>query len=133
MFEQFTEREAQERGFDLMPVAPEARPPIYKLLRGDYLRQERLRRARESKHPRDVALRLKMSAKELSGKVKLARSLLKEGWSVKVSVRSMQDSDRAMIETIVARLKGARKIKTALARRGAILWVTLAPVHPQAP
>jgi len=84
---------ARERGFDLIEVAPNARPPVCKL--GDYGRLKYEKKKKEAAARRkqvtvtvkEVKLRPKTDDHDFEFKVKHARRFLEEGNKVKVTIR----------------------------------------------
>jgi len=86
-------RLARERGFDLVEVAPNAKPPVCKLLDFGRYMYEKKRQERESrKHQhraaiREMRLTLKISEHDFQVKLTKIKELLVDGDRVKVSVR----------------------------------------------
>ncbi len=84
---------ARERGFDLIEVAPNARPPVCKL--GDHGRLKYEKKKKETAARRkqvtvsikEIKLRPKTDAHDFEFKVKHARRFLEEGNKVKVTIR----------------------------------------------
>lgn len=86
-------RVAQERGLDLVEVAPQANPPVCRLLDyGKYLyeRDRREREARRANKPQEIK-EIQISPKEgehdLAFKFRRARKFLEEGAKVRVRIR----------------------------------------------
>lgn len=83
---------AQDRGLDLIEVAPNARPPVCKL--GDwgkmkYDRKKKDAEARKKQHQvqlKELKVRPKTDDHDMDVKIKKARQFLEEGNKVKVSV-----------------------------------------------
>lgn len=84
---------AQERGFDLVEVAPTSNPPVTKILDYGQYKYEQARRDKEArKHQRsvefkEVRLRVKIGKGDFDTKVKRAIRFLQEGDRVKVAVQ----------------------------------------------
>ena len=100
---------AEERGLDLVEVAPAATPPVCRLMdygrfRYQATRKEReARRARKSKVTnvvREVRFRTRIGVHDRSAKTRLVKRLLDEGSKVKVSVmfrgREIEHADLGM-------------------------------------
>ncbi|MFQ5861187.1 MAG: translation initiation factor IF-3, partial [Dehalococcoidia bacterium] len=85
-------RLAMEQGLDLVEVAPQAEPPVCRILdygRLRYLQAKKEREARKGQRStalRQVRFRPNISDHDLSAKVRKARELLEGGAKVKVSV-----------------------------------------------
>lgn len=84
---------AQERGFDLVEVAPQSNPPVTKILDYGQYKYEQARREKEArKHQRsvdfkEVRLRVKIGKGDFDTKVKRAIRFLGDGDRVKVTVQ----------------------------------------------
>jgi len=84
---------AQERGFDLVEVAPMSNPPVTKILDYGQYKYEQARREKEArKHQRsvefkEVRLRVKIGKGDFDTKVKRAIRFLEDGDRVKVTVQ----------------------------------------------
>jgi translation initiation factor IF-3 len=84
---------AEERGLDLVEVAPNADPPVCRIMdfgKFQYEKQRRERKARKQQKTVDVKeiqLRPKTDDHHLSFKIRAARGWLEEGMKVKVRVR----------------------------------------------
>ena len=84
---------AQERGFDLVEVAPMSNPPVTKILDYGQYKYEQARRDKEArKHQRsvefkEVRLRVKIGKGDFDTKVKRAIRFLGDGDRVKVTVQ----------------------------------------------
>jgi translation initiation factor IF-3 len=85
-------REAEERGLDLVEVAPKAAPPVCRIMDYGKYKYEQKRRARESrKHQhtvsvKEVKVRPKIDPHDLLHKSEHAREFLIDGNKVKVTV-----------------------------------------------
>jgi translation initiation factor IF-3 len=86
-------RLADERSLDLVEVAPNADPPVVKLMDFGKYQYERAKREREARRARkdtevkEVQLRPKTDEHDVSFKVRQARSFLESGAKVKVRMR----------------------------------------------
>lgn len=86
-------RLADERQMDLVEVAPNAEPPVVKLMDFGKYQYERAKRERESRKARkeievkEIRLRPKIGEHDIAFKVRQAREFLQEGCKVKFRVR----------------------------------------------
>lgn len=86
-------RLADERSLDLVEVAPQAVPPVAKLMDFGKYQYERAKREREARKSRkeveikEVRLRPKTDDHDINFKVRQARSFLESGAKVKVRMR----------------------------------------------
>lgn len=84
---------AEERSLDLVEVAPNAEPPVAKLMDFGKYQYERAKREREARKFRkevevkEVRLRPKTDDHDINFKVRQARSFLESGAKVKVRMR----------------------------------------------
>lgn len=84
---------AEERGLDLVEVAPNQSPPVCKLLDYGRFKFVQSKRAREAKRSqaknelREVRLSMKIGEHDFLSKIRRARELLRGGAKVKVTVR----------------------------------------------
>ncbi len=85
-------REAEQRGFDLVEVAPKAAPPVCRIMDYGKYRYEQKRRARESrKHQhtitvKEIKYRPKIDKHDFDYKTNHVREFLSEGNKVKVTI-----------------------------------------------
>lgn len=85
--------EAEQSGLDLVEVAPDARPPVVKLMdygKYRYDQQKKAREARRNQHQtelKEVQLRPRTDDHDFETKLKRARKFLKQGNMVKIVMR----------------------------------------------
>ena len=86
---------AQQRGIDIVEVAPSAKPPVCRLMDYGKFRYEATRREREARKDqkrkasnelREVRFKTRIGEHDRASKVRLVRRLLGEGSKVKVTV-----------------------------------------------
>ncbi len=86
-------RLAEERGLDLIEVAPEARPPVCRIQDYGKLKYERKKKDAQARRNqvqvqiKEVKLRPKTDEHDIDVKVRHARRFLEEGNKVKVTIR----------------------------------------------
>ncbi len=86
-------RLAEDRGLDLIEVAPNGRPPVCRIQDYGKLKYERKKRAAQAKKNqvqvqiKEVKLRPKTDEHDIGVKVRHARRFLEEGNKVKVTIR----------------------------------------------
>ncbi len=106
-------REAEDRGLDLVEVAPQATPPVCRIMDYGKYRYEQKRRARESrKHQHTVSVkeikyRPKIDTHDFETKTNHVRQFLKAGNKVRITVmfrgREMahQEFGREIIQRVI--------------------------------
>jgi translation initiation factor IF-3 len=132
-------RLAREHKLDLVEVAPNANPPVCKLLDfGKYV-YEKKRQERESrKHHHRIAARgmrfsLKISEHDYQVKLNKVKELLLDGDRIKITLRlrgrEMLHANLGMkvIERVIADLEGLGKVEKEPQQEHNILHVTLLP------
>jgi translation initiation factor IF-3 len=86
-------RLAEERSLDLVEVAPQAEPPVVKLMDFGKYQYERAKREREARKARkeievkEIRLRPKTGEHDLAFKIRQARTFLESGAKVRVRIR----------------------------------------------
>ncbi|HFD39587.1 MAG TPA: translation initiation factor IF-3 [Anaerolineae bacterium] len=86
-------RLAEERSLDLVEVAPQANPPVAKLMDFGKYQYEKAKREREARKARkeieikEIRLRPKTGENDLAVKIRRAREFLEAGAKVKVRIR----------------------------------------------
>ena len=86
-------RVAEERGLDLVEVAPTARPPVCKITDYGKLKYDKKKREQEARRNqvqttlKEIKLRPKTEEHDLQVKIRAARHFLEEGNKVKITVR----------------------------------------------
>lgn len=86
-------RIAQERGYDLVMVAPEASPPVCKIMdygRHKFETEKRLRDARKRQHTvslKELTLSYKIGEHDYQVRLRSVRKFIQDGHKVKVTIR----------------------------------------------
>jgi len=84
---------AQERGLDLVEVAPDARPPVCRIMNYSKFKYEQTKRARAARKNqkiieiKEIRLRPAMAEHDLEYRVRHAEAFLKSGAKVRASLR----------------------------------------------
>jgi translation initiation factor IF-3 len=130
---------AEERGLDLVEVAPNAVPPVCRVLDYGKYRYEQTKKEREArKHQKqaelkEVRLKPKTDDHDLEIKAKQARKFLLAGDKVKFTVRfrgremAHPDIGREMLEQIAEQLRDVATIEQRPLMEGRALSLMLAP------
>jgi translation initiation factor IF-3 len=130
---------AEERGYDLVEVAPNAVPPVCRLLDYGKFRYEQSKKEREARKNQKQAdlkqLRLmpKTDDHDLAVKAKKARRFLLAGNKVKFNVRfrgremAHPDIGRKMLEDIAEQLRDIAVVEQRPLMEGRVLSLLLAP------
>jgi translation initiation factor IF-3 len=130
---------ARERGLDLVEVAPNATPPVCRILDYGKFKYEQSKKEREArKHQHNVVLReIRMKAKiddhDVDFKTRTVEKLLKEGDKVKVSVmfrgreQAHPELGRALLDRIFERVKDHGAIEKPPGLEGRHMTMILTP------
>ena len=129
---------AVEQELDLLCVAPNANPPVCKLINYNKYRFEQQKKAKESKKKqkiieiKEIQLTPQIGIHDLETKAKAARKFLEEGNRVKVGVRfrgrqlSHVDVGEEVLNRFIAMLQDISKVEKAPALDGKWLTAVLA-------
>jgi translation initiation factor IF-3 len=132
---------AREAELDLVEVAPQAVPPVARLLdygKFKYEQAKKERETRKSQHAsvlREIRMRPKIDSHDLEMKAKNAEKFLKSGDKVKVTVmfrgREMVHPEigRAILDRVADQLKTVSVIEKPPNMEGRFLSTILAPGH----
>lgn len=132
-------QKARDRGLDLVEVAPNAVPPVVRILDYGKFKYEQSKKEREArKHQHNVVLReIRMKAKiddhDIDFKTRNVEKLLKEGDKVKVSVMfrgrevTHPQIGRALLERIYERVKDLGTLEKAPSMEGRFFTMILSP------
>jgi translation initiation factor IF-3 len=138
---------ARERGFDLVEVAADARPPVCKLLDyGKYKYEQKKKQKKSKSHQhvqqvKEVRLRPLTDEHDLVTKLKKAREMLEEGDKVLITIffRGREQAHKEHGRTMMARIKQemdeVAKVEHDVAMTGPRMQMTLLPkpgVKPKA-
>jgi translation initiation factor IF-3 len=130
---------AEERGLDLMEVAPNAVPPVCRIVDYGKFRYEQSKKDREArKHQKqaelkEVRLKPKTDEHDLDVKAKQARRFLLDGHKVKFTVRFRgreifhPDIGREMLEQMAEELREVATVEQKPLMEGRALSLLLAP------
>jgi len=138
-------RLAEERGLDLVEVAPNANPPVCRLLNyGKYL-YERARREREARKAqkqievKEIRLRPKIADHDVMVKMKQAREFIEEGAKVRVRVRfrgreiTHKEIAHELLERVAQEMSDVATVEQAPDMEGNTMLMVLAPDRQSAP
>ncbi len=130
---------ARERGFDLVEVAAEARPPVCKLLDYGKYKYEQKKKQNKSKSKqhvqqvKEVRLRPLTGEHDLLTKLKKAQEMLLEGDKVLITIffrgreQAHKEHGRAMMERIKKELDPYAKVEHEISMTGPRMQMTFLP------
>ena len=130
---------AQEKGLDLVEIAPNVRPPVCKIMDYGKYKYEQSKKARESKkkqhvtHLKEIKLRPKIEEHDMAFKMRHAEEFLEEHDKVKFTVmfrgREMEHLDRGfkMLQQVQERFKDIAVLEKEPIRTGRIISMILGP------
>lgn len=133
-------RVARRRDLDLVEVAPNAAPPVCRLLDyGKYLyeREKRERKARRSQRAmeiKEIRLRPKTDDRDVEIKTKRIRQFIGDGFKVKVRVRfrgreiTYPEIGRGLLERIAADLENVAAVEQMPRMDGRSMLMILSPL-----
>ena len=133
---------ADERGLDLVEVAPAASPPVCRLMDYGRFKYEATRKEREarkarktkaSNEVREVRMKTRIGVHDRSAKTRVVKRLLDEGSKVKVSVmfrgreRAHPEVGMTLLKLVADDLVDEALLERAPAFEGRFLAMVLAP------
>ncbi len=130
---------AEERGFDLVEVAPNAMPPVCRLLDYGKFRYEQSQKEREARRNqkqadlKQIRLMPKTAEHDITTKANQAKKFLLQGDKVKFNVRfrgremAHPDIGRKMLEDIAEQLRDIAVVEQKPLLEGRVLSLLLAP------
>jgi translation initiation factor IF-3 len=132
-------RMAEEQGFDLVEVAPMARPPVVRIMDYGKYKFEQAKQARQAKKKQHVILmkevkfRPNIEDHDFDTKTRHARRFLEEGNKVKVTLmfRGRQiahpELGKAVVDRVAQELADLAKVETDAKLEGKSLTMILTP------
>ena len=132
---------AQERGLDLVEVAPMAAPPVVKFLDFGQYKYELTKREKEAKRKqrsvtfKEVRLKPKIGTGDFDTKVRRAIQFLEEGDRIKVAVQfrgrelTHPEIGRALLARFSDQIKDHGVVERAPLLEGKSMHITVASVH----
>ena len=132
---------AQERGYDLVEVAPMAQPPVVKFLDFGQYKYELTKREKEAKRKqrsvtfKEVRLTPKIGVGDFQTKVNRATEFLEDGDRIKVTVRfrgrelTHPEIGRNLIARFVERVKDHGVAERTPLLEGKSMHITMASTH----
>jgi translation initiation factor IF-3 len=130
---------AREHDLDLVEVAPNADPPVCRLLNyGKYVyertkKEKEARKAQKAREIKEIRLRPKTGEHDIAHKVRDARRFLQEGCKVKLRVRfrgreiTHLEVARDLLERIAADLEDVGRVEQQPNMEGRTMLMILSP------
>ncbi len=130
---------AEQRGLDLVEVAPEAQPPVCRIMDYGKFKYQQSKRAAEAKKKqarveiKEVKMRPKTEEHDFLFKVKNARRFLEEGNKVKVTVMfrgrevTHPEFGRRLVERLVAEVADIGQAESQAGMAGRFMTLVIAP------
>ncbi len=130
---------AEQRGLDLVEVAPDAQPPVCRIMDYGKFKYQQSKRAAEAKKKqvrielKEVKMRPKTEDHDFQFKVKNARRFLEEGNKVKLTVMfrgrevTHPDFGRHLVEKMVAELGDIAQAEGLPSMAGRFMTLVLSP------
>ncbi len=134
---------ADEAGLDLVEVAPEARPPVCRLMDYGKYRYEMQRKAREARRKqhtvsvKEVKYRPGIEDHDFQFKTRHVRRFLEDGDKVRITIMfrgrqlSHPEFGVEVMERVVEDVKDLAKVEARPSREGRTMTMVLAPLQQQ--
>jgi translation initiation factor IF-3 len=136
---------ARKQDADLVEVAPNAQPPVCRILDYGKFKYEQARREREARKrqhhvvTRQVRFRPKITPHDMELKVRTTEKLLREGDKVKVSVMfrgrevTHPELGRNLLDQIYDRVREMAAMEKPASLEGRFMNMILTPIPPKPP
>lgn len=136
-------KRAQDRGVDLVEVAPQAKPPVCKLLDYGKYKFEQEKKNREAKKKqkqvklKEIRMQPKIETHDLQFKTKHIREFLDEGFKVKVTVRfrgremAHTEIGRQVLDRVLENLEDAYHLDRSPSMEGRFMSMIVSPAAPK--
>jgi len=133
-------RLAEDRGLDLVEVAPAANPPVCRLLDYSKFLYEKARREREARKAqkqvevKEIRLKPKIAEHDVLVKINQARKFLAEGDKVRLRVRfrgreiTHQEIARELLDRVVSMMADVSVVEQMPEMEGTTMMMVLAPM-----
>jgi translation initiation factor IF-3 len=132
-------RMAEERELDLVEIAPQAVPPVAKIIdygKFQYEQQKReklQKKQQQSQQMKEIRFKWRTDTHDFNFKVRHARTFIEEGSKVKASVMfrgreiTHQDIGRELLERFIIEVQDIAKVDQLIQSEGKTLSVVIAP------
>lgn len=132
-------RIAQDKGLDLIEIAPEAKPPTCKIMDYGKYKYEQKKKAQEARKNqtviivKEIQLRPRTDQHDLETKLRHALEFLEEGSKVKFNMRfrgremAHMDLGQQLLEKVVERFKTQAIVEVPPKKEGRAIFLQLAP------
>jgi len=133
-------KQAQQEGLDLVEIAPNAHPPVCKIINYSKFRYQMIKREKENKKAqhqaklKEIKVKPNIDDHDLCVKVKRVHEFIEKGNKVRVTCmfrgREIIHPDRGekVINQIIKKLEDVAQIETPLKFMGRNLSLVLAPI-----
>ena len=139
------QRIANEKGLDLVEVAPQAVPPVCRLLDYGRYKFETVKREKDQRRRqntiklKEMKLRPKVADHDFQTKFRGVKQFLEQGEKVKVTIMFRgrevvhQDIGRRLLDRVAEAARDVAQVERPPATEGRNLFMILAPLHRPAP
>ncbi len=131
---------ADEKGLDLVEIAPQAQPPVCKIIdfgKYQYEQQKKEKLQKKKQHVtvlKEIRLHPNTDTHDFDFKARHAENFIKDGNKVKVSVifkgreLAYTDQGRKLLEKFIERLQDVAKVENEIKFEGRTMHTILAPL-----
>jgi len=129
---------ASEKGLDLVEVAPQAKPPVCKIVdfgKYQYQQEKRERKGKRRSRLKEVKFTIKIGEHDFQTKLKRARSFLEKGDVVRVSIffrgREIVHASRGrdLLKRVEEEVSDLARVEGRPTARGKVLQMMLVPTQ----
>ncbi len=138
-------RIAEEKELDLVEIAPQAKPPVAKII--DYgkfqyeqqKREKHQRKQQQAQQMKEIRFKWRTDTHDFNFKTRHARKFIEEGNKVKASIMfrgreiTHKDIGQELLERFIEELSDVAKVDQPLRSEGKVMHVVMAPDRTKRP
>jgi len=139
MLTAYAQRLAEEKNMDLVEIAPQAKPPVCKIIDfGKFLyelqkKEKHQRKQQSTQQMKEIRFKWRTDTHDFNFKIRHARAFIEDGHKVKASVMFRgreivhKEIGKELLEKFVAEMEDVAKVDSPMRTEGKIIHVVLAP------
>ncbi len=139
MLTAYAQRLAEEKNMDLVEIAPQAKPPVCKIIDfGKFLyelqkKEKHQRKQQSTQQMKEIRFKWRTDTHDFNFKIRHARAFIEDGHKVKASVMFRgreivhKEIGKELLEKFVAEMEDVAKVDSPMRTEGKIIHVVLSP------
>lgn len=139
MLTAYAQRLAEEKNLDLVEIAPQAKPPVCKIIDfGKFIyelqkKEKHQRKQQSTQQMKEIRFKWRTDTHDFNFKIRHARAFIEDGHKVKASVMFRgreivhKEIGKELLEKFVAEMEDVAKVDSPMRTEGKIIHVVLSP------